>query len=280
MNNDPRNSRGLPILNVRNLIKVFSQRSLFFEKTKVTAVDNVDMALFVARTLALVGETGSGKSTLARCLVRLEEATSGEIWFDGMDLRKLAGEKLRATRRHIQLIFQEPMSALDPRFSALEIVSEPLVLAAQGSKRNVEARALELMEDVGLPRAWARRGSHQFSGGQKQRLALARALAADPKVIIMDEALSGLDLSVQAQMINLMLDIQAKHLVAYLFITHDLSLLDAVADEIAVMKKGSIVEHSEATQLLNHPRHPYTQSLLATMRSGNVALVEETVATT
>jgi ABC-type oligopeptide transport system ATPase subunit len=253
-----------PILDVRNLTKVFSARNLFSGRMTFTAVDHVSFTISASRTLALVGETGSGKSTLARCLVRLEDATSGEIWFDGRDFRKLSGSELRLARRQIQLIFQEPMSALNPRFSALEVVAEPLILSGQ-SRSSANARSLAVMDDVGLPRKWAGRSAHSFSGGQKQRLALARALAADPKLIIMDEAVSGLDLSVQAQMVNLLLDIQSTRQLAYLFITHDLSLVDAVADEIAVMKSGSIVEYSKVAEAFGHPQHPYTRSLMAAM---------------
>ena len=278
MSNEPFNAKRPLILEVRNLTKIFSDRSLFPGREKVRALNNVDMALLAARTLALVGETGSGKSTLARCLVRLEEATSGEIWFEGSDLRAMTGAKLRSARRQIQLIFQEAMSALNPRFSALEIISEPFILAGGLTKRDVDSRALTLMDDVGVPRSWAKRGAHQFSGGQKQRLALGRALAADPKIIILDEAISGLDLSMQGQMINLMFDLQERRQVAYLFITHDLSLAGAVADEIAVMKSGSIVEQSAASQLFDYPQHPYTQSLLAAMQRNGSGMFTEVTA--
>jgi peptide/nickel transport system ATP-binding protein len=264
MNNKPLNANDLPVLDVQNLTKVFYGRNLFSERTAFTAVNSVNFAISASRTLALVGESGSGKSTLARCLVRLEAATSGEIWLDGSNLLTLSGSKLRFARRNIQLVFQEPMSALNPRFSALEAVAEPFLLSGC-SRASANARASAVMDDVGLPRSWAARGAHRFSGGQKQRLALARALAADPKIIIMDEALSGLDLSLQAQMINLMLELQSTRKLAYLFITHDLGLVDAIADEIAVMQNGSIVEHSKVAALFSHPRHPHTRSLLAAM---------------
>lgn len=271
MKNEPLNDDPHPLLEVRNLTKVFSGRNLFFDRTAFTAVNDVSFAISASRTLALVGETGSGKSTLARCLVRLEDATAGEIWFEGRNLQTLSGSKLRSTRRQIQLVFQEPMSALNARFSALEVVAEPLVLEGQ-SRSSANARSMAVMDDVGLPRSWAARSIHSFSGGQKQRLALARALAANPKVIIMDEALSGLDLSTQAQMINLLLDIQSTHQLAYLFITHDLNLLDAFADELAVMKNGSIVEYSKVPAVFDRPQHPYTRSLLAAMDlSGDTA---------
>ena len=272
MLNDSSISSPPAILEVRNLTKIFSPRGVFSGRRHVCALDNIDMEIFAGRTLSLVGETGSGKSTLARCLVRLEEVTSGEIWFEGADFRALAGARLRSARRQIQLIFQEAMSALNPRFSAREIIAEPLVLAGQANSA-LEHRVNSLMDDVGLPHAWLKRRAHQFSGGQKQRLALARALAADPKVIILDEALSGLDLSIQGQMINLLLDLQERRQVAYLFVTHDLSLAATVADEIAVIKSGSIVEQSAALRLFDQPRHPYTQSLLAVMQK--TAMLEE-----
>jgi ABC-type glutathione transport system ATPase component len=265
------------ILKVRNLTKTFADRHMFCRRHQVRVLNNIDMEIFAGRTLALVGETGSGKSTLARCLVRLEEATSGEIWFEGCDFRALAGARLRSVRRQIQLIFQEAMSALNPRFSAMEIVAEPLVLAGRDNSA-IETRVRSLVDDVGLPHAWLKRGAHQFSGGQKQRLALARALATDPKVIILDEALSGLDLSVQGQMVNLLLDLQEQRQIAYLFVTHDLRLAATVADEIAVLKGGSIVEQSSALHLFDHPRHPYTQLLLAEMHKN--AMFEEAVPVT
>ncbi len=254
-----------PILQARNLTKIYSRRGLFSRRAPVRALDSVNLDIFAGRTVALVGETGSGKSTLARCLARLEEPTSGQIIFERCDFRALRGRKLRTARRRIQMIFQEAMSAMNPRFSALEIVAEPMVLAGEFGKQEIATQALALLDSVGLLRSAAEYRMHQFSGGQKQRLALARALAAGPKIIILDEAVSGLDLSIQGQMINLLLNLQGACGVAYLFVTHDLGLAGAIADEIAVMKNGAIVERGEPRQIFDHPQRRYTQALVASM---------------
>ncbi len=263
-----------PILQARNLTKIYSSCGLFSRRAPVRALDGVNLDIFAGRTVALVGETGSGKSTLARCLARLDEPTSGQIIFEHADFRALRGRKLRMARRHIQMIFQEAMSAMNPRFSALEIVAEPMELSGEISKQEIATRALALMESVGLRRTAAEYRMHQFSGGQKQRLALARALAAGPKIIILDEAVSGLDLSIQGQMINFLLDLQETRDVAYLFVTHDLRLAGVIADEIAVMKNGAIVECGSPLHLFESPQHPYTQALIASMQA-DVGVIHE-----
>jgi ABC-type oligopeptide transport system ATPase subunit len=268
MKTDPNLNRCEPcaVLEARNLTKVFTPRGPFSaNKIPFTAFESVNLALPPGRTLALVGESGSGKSTLARCLVRLEEPTSGELKLEGQDFLALTGSELRRARRKVQLIFQEAMSALNPGFSAAEIIAEPLVVAEKLSWKDACKKAFDLMESVGLPRSWAGRGAHEFSGGQKQRLALARALALNPRGLILDEALSGLDLSVQAQMMNLLADLQAAQNLSFLFISHDLNLVFAIADEIAVMKNGIIVERALKEEILSRPRHPYTQSLVSAM---------------
>jgi len=254
------------VLEARGLRKVFTERGPFASgKPSFTAFEAVNLSLFPGRTLALVGESGSGKSTLARCLVRLEEPTDGELKVDGRDFLALTGSELRHARRNVQLIFQDAMSALNPAFSAAEIVAEPLVVANDLDWNDARKRAIDLMESVGLPGSWAGRGAHEFSGGQKQRLALARALALNPKILIFDEALSGLDLCIQAHMMNLLFDLQTRHNLAYLFISHDLNLVSALADEVAVMKKGLIVERASTERIFSRPRHPYTQSLVSAM---------------
>jgi ABC-type glutathione transport system ATPase component len=256
------------VLEARGLSKIFTAHGPFSAgKQSVTAFDAVNLSLYAGRTLALVGESGSGKSTLARCLVRLEEPTAGELRIEGQDFLALTGTDLRRTRRKAQLIFQEAMSALNPGFSAAEIVAEPLVVADNLDWKTARQRAAVLMESVGLPGSWAGRGAHEFSGGQKQRLALARALALNPRILILDEALSGLDLSVQAQMVNLLVDLQSAHDLAYLFISHDLNLVSALADEVAVMKNGLIVEHASTVRIFSSPQHPYTQSLVSAMQA-------------
>jgi ABC-type glutathione transport system ATPase component len=264
-----------PILRVRALRKIYPSRGLFRDDRDVTAVDGVSLVLSRGRTLALVGESGCGKSTLARCVVRLEEFNSGEIRFQGADLLALRGEELRRARRRIQLIFQEPLEALNPRFSALDVVIEPLIISRDVGRREAIDRAHRVMELVGLPAARGSRPVQEFSGGQKQRLALARALITDPAVLIFDEALSGLDLSVQAQMVNLLLDLQATSKLAYLFISHDLRLVQALADEVAVMKDGVIVESGTVTDVFRNPQHGYTQKLFSTIPRKGIASLSE-----
>jgi peptide/nickel transport system ATP-binding protein len=268
MNSEQSGALRLKVLEARGLSKVFKARGPFSAgKSTVTAFQDVDLCIFSGRTLALVGESGAGKSTLAQCLVRLDEPSSGELIIDGCDFLALTGTKLRRARRLVQLIFQEAMSALNPSFSAGEIIAEPLVVAEGLSWKDAVEKAATLMETVGLRAAWADRRANEFSGGQKQRLALARALALNPKILILDEALSGLDLAVQAQMIKLLAELQASHNLGYLFISHDLSLVHAIADEVAVMKNGLIVEHASSEKIFSDPRHPYTQSLVSAMRA-------------
>jgi ABC-type glutathione transport system ATPase component len=252
------------LVRVANLSKSYVQRRwLSRGQFTVRALEAVDLVIFRGHTLALVGESGSGKSTLARCLVRLEEPTSGEIWFDGRNLLSLGRAELRAARGQIQLIFQDPAAALNPHLTALEIVAEPLVVQRRGRPREQRARALALMEQVGLARQWAGRSPAEFSGGQRQRLAIARALALEQRLLILDEALSALDLSVQAQIVNLLLELQASRALTYLYITHDLSLVPHLADEVAVMQGGTIVERGTPAGLLRRPQHPHSRALVA-----------------
>ena len=253
-----------PLVRVQGLSKRYLQRRWFSrEKFLVQALDNVELTIARGCTLALVGESGSGKSTLARCLARLEEPSSGEIWYEGRNLLDLSPQQLLPFRRQIQLIFQDPASALNPRLSAVEIVAEPLAIQQCGTKKERHQRALELMEQVGLPPQWGDRLPLEFSGGQRQRLAIARALALEPKFLVLDEALSGLDLSLQAQIVNLLLELQALHSLTYLYISHDLSLVGHIADEVAVMHQGKIVERARTSELFSHPQHPQTRALLA-----------------
>jgi len=228
----------------------------------IQALDGVDLTLAAGATLALVGESGSGKSTLARCLARLEDPDSGELWFDGENLLRRPANLSAPRRRGIQLVFQDSATALNPRFSAAEIVEEPLLI---GGVRWPEhrRRALDLMQAVGLLPEWAARRPLELSGGQRQRLAIARALAAEPRVLILDEALSGLDVLVQAQILNLLLDLQTAHGLTYLHVSHDLGLMGRVADEIAVLHHGRIVERDGVEALFKNARHPHTQDLLA-----------------
>ena len=255
-----------PLLDVRGLRKSYEQGRWYSrEKFHVTALDGVDLSISQGATLAVVGESGSGKSTLARCLVRLEEPSEGEIWYRGRNLLLLNRAALRAVRSEIQLIFQDPATALNPRLTAAEIVAEPLRIQHRGSRNEQRARALALMEQVGLSRNSARRRPAEFSGGQRQRLAIARALALEPRLLILDEALSALDLSVQAQIVNLLLELQESRGLTYLYITHDLSLIERLADEAVVMHRGRIVERGAPGELLRNPQDAQTHALVRAM---------------
>jgi len=225
------------------LRKSYARRgSIFSRHSRVEVLNGIELEIRAGTTLALVGESGSGKSTLARCLARLENIDSGQIWFDGRDIASLRGEPLRLLRREIQIVFQDPASALNHRFPAAEIVMEPLVIQGICDRREGRLRALDLMERVGLPRTESDRLPLELSGGQRQRLAIARALALEPRFLILDEALSSLDLSIQAQLIKLLLDLQASRSLTYLFISHDVTVAAGIADEVAVMHRGRIVE--------------------------------------
>jgi len=254
------------LLEVRNLSKTYVQRRwLSGKQFQVRALDNVSLTIPQGRTFALVGESGSGKSTLAKCLTMLEEPDSGEIYFESANLVVMNRQELRRTRPQLQLIFQDSASAFNPRFSAAEIITEPLVIQRRGSDEERRKRALELMEQTGLPVDAAGRLASEFSGGQRQRLAIARALALEPKCLVLDEALSGLDLPIQRQIVRLLLELQAQASLTYLFISHDLGLMAQIADQVAVMHRGKIVEEQAPADLFSKPQHAHTQALVAAM---------------
>ena len=250
------------ILRVRGLSKQYAARDLLMRRAMVYAVRNADLDIAPSKIVAIVGESGSGKSTLARCIARLEDCDEGQVWFRDRDIAALTGNELRPFRRELQLILQDSAGALNPRFTALEAVEEPLVF--QRTKNTDERRreALQMMDRVGLPADWAQRRVTQFSGGQRQRIAIARSLTLRPKFLILDEALSGLDLSTQAQVLNLLLELQEAYGLTYLFVSHDLTLIAQVADEIAVMHAGEIVERGSTADIFNRPKHPQTIALV------------------
>jgi peptide/nickel transport system ATP-binding protein len=249
-----------PLLKVEDLVKRYSSNGARTQET-MAAVDGVTFSIFSGTTLALVGESGSGKSTLAFCMACMEKPSSGRIWLDGVELTNLSDRELRVIRPEIQLIFQDPASAMNPRWTALQIVTEPLLLKKQIARSEQFERAEALLERVGLPATGSRRLA-EFSGGQRQRLAIARALAAEPKILILDEAFSALDCSVQAQMVNLLNELQASIGITCLFITHDLAMAALIADQVAVMEHGRIVECGEARNVILQPLQECTRALL------------------
>jgi ABC-type oligopeptide transport system ATPase subunit len=254
----------MALLEVRRLVKEFPRRKgLFGRRTAVRAVDDVSFTIEKGETFGLVGESGSGKTTTGRCILRLIEPTSGDVVFDGRDILKLSRGELRRARRDMQIVFQDPYSSLDPRMRVGDSVEEPLVIHKLGSKAERQARVRELFELVGLDPDRLRRYPHEFSGGQRQRIGLARALALNPSLVIADEPVSALDVSVQAQVVNLLMDLQQRLGLTYLFIAHDLRLVEHVCLRVAVMYLGRIVEMGLTAKLFASPQHPYTKALLS-----------------
>jgi oligopeptide/dipeptide ABC transporter ATP-binding protein len=256
-----------PLLEVTDLVKHYPVRRGVLRRSAGTvhAVDGVSFSLGVGETLGLVGESGCGKSTVARSVLRLVEPSSGSISLDGQDITHLSKTELRPHRRSMQIVFQDPFASLNPRMSAGDIVGEPLTVHGLASGRAKQERVAKLFEQVGLRPDQMRNFPHQFSGGQRQRICIARALALGPRLIVCDEPVSALDVSIQAQVINLLEDLQRQNGFSYLFIAHDLAVVAHISHRVAVMYLGRIVEIADKAELFNNPRHPYTQALLASV---------------
>jgi oligopeptide transport system ATP-binding protein len=255
-----------PLLRVNELVKNFSVRGGLFsrELDVVHAVDGVSFEIGAGQTLGLVGESGSGKSTTGRCILRLIEPTAGEVWFEGKNVTALGRDALRTLCRDMQIIFQDPFASLNPRMTVGAIIGEALTIHGLAkSRKEFEQRIVDLLETVGLQPDHMRRYPHEFSGGQRQRIGIARALAVEPKLIICDEPVSALDVSIQAQVINLLEDLQQEFGLTYLFIAHDLSVVEHISTRVAVMYLGRVVEIASARDLYTSPLHPYTEALLS-----------------
>jgi oligopeptide/dipeptide ABC transporter ATP-binding protein len=269
----------MALLEVRHLVKEFPRKhGLFGAPAVVRAVDGVTFAIDEGETFGLVGESGSGKTTTGRCILRLIEPTSGDVVFKGEDVLRFSRSRLRLARRDMQIVFQDPYSSLNPRMRAGDIVEEPLVIHRMGSKADRRARVADLFALVGLDADQIGRYPHEFSGGQRQRIGLARALALDPSLIIADEPVSALDVSVQAQVVNLLMDLQRRLKLTYLFIAHDLRLVRHICTRVAVMYRGRILEMGSAEALFESPAHPYTKALLSAIPVPEPGLARERIA--
>jgi len=262
------------LLEATNIVKYFPIKGGVFMKeiAAVKAVDGVSLTIDEGETVGLVGESGCGKTTFGRAILRLEEPTSGEIYFEGESILSYDKNKMQALRENMQIIYQDPFSSLNPRKTVAHIIGEPLLVHGMRSRKKREEKVLELLRVVGLRKEHMRRYPHQFSGGQRQRIGVARALALHPKLIVCDEAVSALDVSIQAQVINLLKDLQDEFGLTYLFISHDLSVVEHVSDRVAVMYLGKIVEFAPSQALYRTPLHPYTQALLSAVPVPDPAL--------
>jgi len=257
-------AQGKPLLEVRNLVKHFVRKQgLLRPSSLVRAVDDVSFTIDEGEMFGLVGESGSGKSTTGRCILRLIEPTAGDVLFRGENVLQFSTERMRLARRDMQIVFQDPYSSLNPRMRVGDIVEEPLVIHKLGSKSERRARVAELFQLVGLEPSHVARYPHEFSGGQRQRIGIARALALNPALVIADEAVSALDVSIQAQVVKLLLDLKDRLKLTYLFIAHDLRLVEHICTRVAVMYMGKIVELGETRALFAKPTHPYTKALLS-----------------
>lgn len=237
------------------------------KKVVIKAVDGVSFQIPEGKTFGLVGESGCGKSTTARAIIRLYEPASGEILFQGKNIANLKGKELKEHRRNVQMVFQDPYASLNPRMTVNQTIMDPMKIYGTGTKDEMQKRVYELMELVGLDKRFAKRYPHEFSGGQRQRIGIARALALNPRLVILDEPVSALDVSVQSQILNLLKDLQRELNLTYLFISHNLSVVDYMCENIAVMYLGHVVEQASREELFREPKHPYTQALLSAIPS-------------
>ena len=253
------------ILIARNLVKIYTQRSgrFGFGSTQVKALNDVSIHLRAGTTLAVVGESGSGKSTLARCLLQLQPVDSGEVLFQGRDLAKLQAAELRDVRKNLQMVFQDPFASLNPRMRVGEIVGEGLLIHSMGSAAEQQKKVIAMLKRVGLTEADMQKYPHEFSGGQRQRIGIARALVLHPQVVVCDEPVSALDVSIQAQILLLLKELQQEMALSYIFISHDLRVVRHIADDMVVMYHGQVVEQGPVTEVYAAPQHSYTQNLLA-----------------
>jgi oligopeptide transport system ATP-binding protein len=263
VNHKVENDMNSALLAINDLYKTFPVKSSFGRTLEATAVDGVTLSVARGEALGLVGESGCGKSTLGRLALRLLEPTKGRIAFEGRDLSSLGKDELRGLRKKMQIIFQDPFASLNPRMRIQEIITEPLVIHGLARDNELEERGAALLAKVGLPADTLRRYPHEFSGGQRQRIGIARALASGPLFIVADEPVSALDVSVQAQIINLLEDLREEYKLSFLFIAHDLNIVRHFSDRVAVMYLGRIVELAPAEELYKNPSHPYTEALLA-----------------
>jgi peptide/nickel transport system ATP-binding protein len=274
-----------PILEVLNLNKSFqvkSKKALFKKPKPIHILNEISFELLEGETLSIVGESGCGKTTLGRCIVRGVDASSGDVVYhaeDGKEVNylNLKGKEIKAYRKDIQMIFQDPYSSLSPRMSVFDIIAEPLIANFKLSRAEVEAKVMEIAEKTGLNVSYLKRYPHAFSGGQRQRIAIARALITQPRLIVCDEAVSALDVSIQAQIINLLKDLQEQFKITYIFISHDLSIVQNISDRVAVMHLGRIVELATTESLFSHPQHPYTEALMSAVPQPNPDFKKERI---
>ncbi|MBY0085676.1 MULTISPECIES: dipeptide ABC transporter ATP-binding protein [Brevibacillus] len=267
-----------PLLEVKSLTKHFTSKQGFFSKEKVVrAVDGVNLAVYPGETVSIVGESGCGKSTTGRCILRLIEPTDGEVFFEGQDIRKLNESELRRARRNMQLVFQDPFASLNPRKTIGQLLEDPLIIHGIGNSAERRKQVEEMIQIVGLSKQQLDRFPHEFSGGQRQRIGIARALILRPKLIVADEPVSALDVSIQAQILNLMQDLQKEFNLTYLFISHDLSVVRHISDRVAVMYLGKVVEVADKQSLYEKPTHPYTQALLSAVPVPNPHLTTQRI---